>query len=160
VRAISLWQPWASAIAFGVKRNETRHWATPHRGQIAIHAAKTRIDPRSRQPLSEAFEDILSDSAESRSAFGDHLALEFDVLPFGEIVAVATLVDCVPTLGLEVTLLEESWGNYEPGRFAWKLDQVLRLSVPVPCVGRQGLFDVSLSEAAIANAQLVEAFRL
>lgn len=36
----SLWQPWASAIALGLKTWETRGWATSYRGLIAIHAAK------------------------------------------------------------------------------------------------------------------------
>lgn len=40
MKAISLWQPWASLIAAGVKSIETRGWPTNYRGQIAIHAAK------------------------------------------------------------------------------------------------------------------------
>lgn len=46
MKAISLWQPWASLIACGVKPYETRDWAPPRGliGQpIAIHAAK-KID--------------------------------------------------------------------------------------------------------------------
>lgn len=46
MKAISLWQPWASLIACGAKPFETRHWAPPRAliGQpIAIHAAK-RVD--------------------------------------------------------------------------------------------------------------------
>jgi hypothetical protein len=46
MKAISLWQPWASLIACGAKPYETRSWAPPREliGQtIAIHAAK-RID--------------------------------------------------------------------------------------------------------------------
>jgi hypothetical protein len=46
MKAISLWQPWASLIACGAKRFETRSWAPPRDliGQpIAIHAAK-KID--------------------------------------------------------------------------------------------------------------------
>jgi len=46
MKAISLWQPWASLIACGDKPYETRHWAPPREliGQtIAIHAAK-KID--------------------------------------------------------------------------------------------------------------------
>lgn len=43
MQAISLWQPWASLIAAGVKPFETRDWA-PSRAligqRIAIHAAK------------------------------------------------------------------------------------------------------------------------
>jgi hypothetical protein len=46
MKAISLWQPWASLIACGAKPFETRSWAPPRDliGQpIAIHAAK-KID--------------------------------------------------------------------------------------------------------------------
>ncbi|MBP0020973.1 MAG: ASCH domain-containing protein, partial [Cyanobacteria bacterium SBLK] len=31
-KAISLWQPWASLIAMGRKKFETRHWSTDYRG--------------------------------------------------------------------------------------------------------------------------------
>ena len=51
MKAISLWQPWASLIAAGVKPYETRSWAPPREliGQpIAIHAAK-RIDKGAAQ---------------------------------------------------------------------------------------------------------------
>lgn len=46
MKAISLWQPWASLIAAGVKPFETRHWAPPREligTTIAIHATK-KID--------------------------------------------------------------------------------------------------------------------
>src|SRR3546814_15511313 len=44
VKAISLWQPLASAIALGHTSIETRHWPTKYRGELAIHAA-TRFGP-------------------------------------------------------------------------------------------------------------------
>ncbi len=43
VRAITLWQPWASLVALGLKRFETRSWPTNYRGKLLIHAA-TRIE--------------------------------------------------------------------------------------------------------------------
>lgn len=33
MKAISLWQPWASAMALGLKSIETRHWS-PASGEI------------------------------------------------------------------------------------------------------------------------------
>lgn len=46
MRALTLWQPWASLVASGAKMIETRSWAAP-RGlwgqRIAIHAAKRPI---------------------------------------------------------------------------------------------------------------------
>ena len=40
MKAITIWQPWGSAIAIEAKGYETRGWATSYRGPIAIHAAK------------------------------------------------------------------------------------------------------------------------
>lgn len=40
MRAISLWQPWASLVVLGAKKIETRHWSTNYRGPLLIHAAK------------------------------------------------------------------------------------------------------------------------
>lgn len=39
MKALTLWQPWASLIALGEKRYETRSWATSYRGLLAIHAS-------------------------------------------------------------------------------------------------------------------------
>lgn len=39
IKALTVWQPWASLIAHGVKVFETRSWATKWRGPLAIHAA-------------------------------------------------------------------------------------------------------------------------
>ena len=40
MKAITIWQPWASLLVSGRKRYETRSWATSYRGPIAIHAAR------------------------------------------------------------------------------------------------------------------------
>ena len=40
MKALTLTQPWATLIAVGAKRIETRSWGTSYRGRIAIHAAK------------------------------------------------------------------------------------------------------------------------
>ena len=54
IKAISLWQPWATAWVIGLKKAETRHWAPVtfldrvargYGGPLAIHAAKTDRDP-------------------------------------------------------------------------------------------------------------------
>jgi hypothetical protein len=38
--AISLWQPWATLVAIGAKRIETRGWSPWYRGALVIHASK------------------------------------------------------------------------------------------------------------------------
>ncbi len=44
MKAITLWQPWASLIAIGAKKIETRSWATKYRGPLAIHAAIKAVE--------------------------------------------------------------------------------------------------------------------
>jgi hypothetical protein len=127
MKAISLWQPWASLIAAALKIDETRHWSTDHRGLIAIHAAK-RLDVAGAP-------DTLC-----LSAFGHAWP---DSLPRGAIVAVGQLRAVAPgdSLGDTITRANRTAGNFAPGRFAWRLGDVQALKAPIPYLGRQGLFN-------------------
>ena len=97
MRAISLWQPWASAIAVGAKRVETRHWSTPYRGPLAIHAAKRKVvdeliyyhsSPNWQGALAPLGWVGMSDAKLINAGYG---------LPFGAIVATCNLIDCRPS---------------------------------------------------------------
>lgn len=131
MKAISLWQPWATAIALGYKTFETRHWSTYYRGPIAIHAAKrwTRDEREFAQSMAYEFDD-------------QRLAQP----PLGVIVATATLTSilrCDIALRLTVADCHDGyWGNYADGRFAWKLTDVHVFAEPITFRGAQGLFDV------------------
>lgn len=128
MKAISLWQPWASAIAQGIKTIETRGWPTKYRGPLAIHAArKWTADQK--------------DFATHEFMCG---RLRGGRMPLGAIVAVCELVDCKPSGELETTVsaVERLWGNFDPGRFGWILANVRPLPAPVPYIGRQGFFNV------------------
>lgn len=39
IRGLSLHQPWASLVAWGEKRVETRNWSSPYRGRLATVSA-------------------------------------------------------------------------------------------------------------------------
>jgi hypothetical protein len=139
MKCISLWQPWASAVALGVKRIETRSWQTNHSGPIAIHAAL-----KCTKELRETWEELTAEHHEIRRAFADSLDISFDCLPFGKIIAVGHLRCCMPVSLISKCLAEHeiALGDYRPGRFAWMLNNVRRLPNPIPCRGRQGLFNV------------------
>lgn len=138
MKAISLWQPWASLIACGVKVHETRHWHAPGWliGQrIAIHAAKKLIaDP------GEDLAELLSDE------FGGHWVMD---LPRGAIVATATLANCCPTMErLCLTSREDAiCGDWHPGRFAWHLTEIRKVDPPQPYRGAQGIWEWSPEQA-------------
>lgn len=145
IKALPLWQPWASLIACGAKRIETRHWPAP-RGllgqRIAIHATKTKDWLHMCEE--EPFNLYVPDRAR---------------LPLGAIVATVVLDRCREiTYEKALELEERNWhelafGNYEPGRFAWVLRDVLALAEPVPWKGSQGLFDVPAQLVGAEPAQ-------
>lgn len=160
VKAISLWQPWASLIAMGAKKVETRGWATSYRGPMVIHAAKT---PRELNScvlpafwgafhrakcwrISAQLEHEFSEQGVQNGflALPARQKLQWLPLPMGALVAVVDLVDCVPTETLrpQLGLDERAFGNYQPERFGWKLENVRALQTPVPFRGAQGFFNV------------------
>lgn len=137
MKAISLWQPYATLIALGVKRFETRHWSTNYRGPLAIHAAKRPAR------LEECNLDI-------RAALHRLGHPDLSTLPHGCIVCAVDLTACYTVidtnfineglaLGL-ITPMEGHFGDYTPGRFAWRLDNV-RLVDNVPAKGSQGFWE-------------------
>lgn len=138
MKAISIWQPWASLIAVGAKRFETRSWPTRYRGPIAIHAARTW-----NAETAAACEDYFI-LAKLSSLHGEPLLK--NRLPMGSIVAVGVLTECVPTEAVDFhrISMEYKFGNFMPGRFAWRIDLVERLVRPVSCTGRQGLWDTGV----------------
>lgn len=128
MRAISLWQPWATAVAIGVKKIETRHWCPTYRGPLAIHAAK-RWDKSQR------------DFAGVELALG-RLPKR---IPFGAVIAICDLVDVRRVEDIEARGLdpiEKLYGNYSTGRFGWILADVVELTEPIPFKGHQSFFDV------------------
>jgi hypothetical protein len=134
--AISLWQPWASAIFAGVKRIETRSWATAHRGRLAIAATLSTPPPDLR-----GIEPALRSYAAKFAEIGIMAASD---MPHGAVIGTVDLIDCrVITHELidRTKLSEIEWGIWVPGRFAWYFDNIVAFKTPVPCRGGQRLWD-------------------
>lgn len=157
MRTISLWQPWASAIAFGSKTIETRHWPTNYRGPLAIHAATRFVLSEARQlELKVWWSALWPVTAELGEPDRDTLTKVLRGLPRGCIVATCDMVDCVRVDELSDTerdyiasprqscapglWTEGLMGGFSPGRFAWFLENI-QMTLHLPCRGRQGFFD-------------------
>ncbi|MFE4712623.1 MULTISPECIES: ASCH domain-containing protein [unclassified Paenibacillus] len=82
MKAITIIQPWATLIAIGEKRFETRSWATKKRGPLAIHAGK-KIDKDACQ------ESEISSALERHGYTADNL-------PTGAVVATCNLANVYP----------------------------------------------------------------
>lgn len=128
VRALTLWQPWASLVAIGAKRFETRGWGTRYRGAVLIHAAKQVNDEPIEPVALEAMQHALG-------------MKDFRNLPRGDVLAICQLTACHATSIMRPAKDEDEmlFGNYGPGRYTWRLDQVRPLT-PFYARGFQGLW--------------------
>ena len=130
IPALSLTQPWATLVAVGAKRIETRSWPTRYRGWLAIHAAQGLAGMTEREFSAYC----------ARPPFAAALSSAFPV-PRGAVLAVVRLVDVVGLTPMDVPPEpERSFGDYTPGRYAWHLADVIRLPAPVPQRGALGLW--------------------
>jgi len=162
MRCLSLTQPYASLVASGAKKNETRSWATSYRGLLAIAASKGFPTEYREFCEEEPFEEALA--LGGFSSWRD--------LPRGSIVAVCRLDACIPTSlangGRNVTWHSGGWhlgdawlssteymfGDYSPNRYAWVLTDLRRLPEPVPCTGVLGLWDAPADVLARIEEQI------
>jgi hypothetical protein len=136
VKALSLWQPWASLVVHGHKKIETRHWQAPRSlfgKRIAIHAAKmTRFDALMNQP--------------------PFLGLLDGELPHGCVVGTVKLARCIRMTPYNIAEFAEraplqmQLGDWQPGRWAWVLRDPRLLPEPVPLRGSQGFFSVDAAK--------------
>lgn len=150
MKAITIKQPWATLIAVGEKKYETRSWSTHYRGQLAIHAGKT-VDKNAC--MSEALRSVLS----------KHGYCSPEDLPTGAVIAVAELTACFQIQSIseeeqDIILVNEaelvqldperdafeiSFGDYSEGRYAWEIRSLDKLTIPIPCKGKLGLWSWS-----------------
>jgi len=138
VKAITLLEPWASLIAVGAKKIETRSWSTKYRGPLAIQAGKSlkawHMDLAWKEPF---FSALVSQHTETGGICYSR----------GCVIATCNLVDIIkmtPEFIDFVKLIkgyEYDFGNYTVGRYAWILENVKRLAEPVPAKGKLSLWE-------------------
>lgn len=165
MKAITIWQPWASLLAHRVKTYETRSWATAYRGPIAIHAAAIGVPQVLKKCFHEEGDRMIFMDAIAKGLKGCYTIEEIErvlnELPTGCVVATANLVGCHkiaaihgerarcfgndPFIGLgdgktyTPDDTEYALGDWSNGRFAWEFSD-MKLIDPVPVKGKQGLW--------------------
>lgn len=137
MRAISLWQPWASLFVGrvgkpGPKRFETRHWPTHYRGWLLIHAAQRKV------PLAEIGPELL----EVCTRHG------YTSVPHGALLGAVLIDHCQHIDKFFADQLRADdrdsiiAGDFRAGRFAWRRSAAVALLEPIPYRGQQGFFEV------------------
>lgn len=138
MKALTIWQPYASLIAKGLKGYETRGFRTHYRGPILIHSGQRPM----HWILKHSAENALDVAIES---FGME---SFMRLPVGCAICIVDLVDCIemtPEFIAKQSKTELAVGDWQPGRYAWKLENPREIS-PVELSGKQGLWNAALCQ--------------
>lgn len=136
MKALSLWQPWASLIVWGAKEYETRSWPTNYRGKLAIHAAKRKPTYSDTLHMKDIFYPVMRQNMRP-----DYCTLEN--LPLGAVLCICELEAVYHTDAVRPYLSEQerAFGDYSPGRAAWKLKVIEVFDRPIPAKGMQQLWD-------------------
>lgn len=139
MKALSVRQPWAWAIARGHKSVENRSWTTAHRGHLLIHASM-RID---------------LDACKSPLVHDAGWRADDPVAAIGAIVAAVDLTGmCTATVGApDIDCGCGTWA--EPGAYHWMLREPRALERPILALGRLGLWEPSDTLVAELPAEIV-----
>lgn len=163
MKAITIYQPYASLIAEGHKIYEPRAFYTKYRGPIAIHSARV-IDPDVFKFMLCPISTVLELERCGVNAYN------VDNLSRSTIIAMAELVDIweveKSTIGGEIVLRklkntdnlhhcqyrptattitldrkEAALGDWHKGTYAWEFRNVKALELPIPAKGSPRLWD-------------------
>lgn len=125
IKVLSIKEPYASLIVSGVKKIETRSWKTNYRGELFIHASKTRYNK-------EYNDDF------------NNLILDMD-MHYGEIFGKCRIVDCIYMDQEFIDMIKKNYieyisGDYKIGRYAWILEDA-RYITPILTNGKLNIWN-------------------
>jgi len=128
MKVLSLLQPWASLVKEKVKHIETRSWKTKYRGELYIHASMRKVTKKDARVNSLV--DLLQDK-------------EFT---YGHIIAKCNLVDCIYmddeyVENISEDKIESICGRYSLGRYAWILEDIVILEIPIQAKGKLSIWN-------------------
>lgn len=136
MKALSILQPWAQVLALGIKKCETRSWATTYRGPFLIHAGMKFSQEQKKILRSEEFNN-----------YAPHIT----AFPRGFIIGAACITNCMPARDwkansiAEDRLREHILGDTMDGRFVWEITHPVLFERPFPYKGQLQFFNVDLS---------------
>ena len=113
MKVISIKEPYATLIYDKKKKIETRSWKTNYRGELYIHASKSKINKK--KLIDKDINNLIDEN-------------NFN---YGKIICKCILKDCIymdeEFINNIKNTEEYKLGYYEIGRYAWILDDIKQL---------------------------------
>lgn len=142
MKALSVWQPWASLFFCPYPYRKLHETRSRGKGlqcgeRIAIQAAQTTRGIKMMAEIPDADREYIARAL--HALYGD---ITWDQLPLGCILGTVEIGQTVATDAITVTDQERAFGDWRPLRVAIETMNPSRLEIPVPCIGRQGVFKI------------------
>jgi hypothetical protein len=151
-KVLTLWEPWATLFAHGIKKLETRPKATNFRGTYLIHSAlKWDAENKNIWQVQPFYDELISLWNKTNYPF----LQSWLASNRGHIIGAVDVVDCQRILsdweesgymyqfekGLkDISPTEEAFGDYRDGRYVWICENHRVLETPIPYKGQQGYY--------------------
>lgn len=137
MKALSLLQPWATAVVQGHKPWETRSFKTNYRGKLLIHASQKWTKAQANLLTTDPFNKFLKPPYS---------------FPVGMIIGSVDLVDCMTVDDWFDMTIKKKWnasqlmdhkgfGNFDSGRWVWHLQNPVEFEHPVNAPGALGIWN-------------------
>ncbi|OWM67299.1 hypothetical protein CDL15_Pgr000751 [Punica granatum] len=149
---LTMHQPWASLLVYGIKRIEGRSWPAPIRGRLWIHAASKVPDEATIKAMEEFYREIYAVDGVTDLKFPEHY-------PISRLIGCVDVVGCLR--GEEVA----AWDKIPEGvrleaqtDFCWLCERPQRLIVPFEMRGYQRVYNLEkkIYDAAVRGLSAVE----
>ncbi|BBN03674.1 activating signal cointegrator 1 [Marchantia polymorpha subsp. ruderalis] len=136
---LTLHQPWASLLVYGIKRIEGRSWPSPIRGKLWIHAASKVPEPETIKAMESFYREIYAVDGVTE-------------IEFPKYYPTSVLLGCVEVVGC--LKLDEliCWEDLSNGvrlegqtEFCWLCESPQKLVMPLQMRGRQGIYNIQKS---------------
>eukprot|EP01102_Stenamoeba_stenopodia_P014764 TRINITY_DN4948_c0_g1_i1.p1 TRINITY_DN4948_c0_g1~~TRINITY_DN4948_c0_g1_i1.p1 ORF type:complete len:268 (-),score=59.53 TRINITY_DN4948_c0_g1_i1:55-858(-) len=138
---LTMHQPWASLLVYGIKKIEGRNWNTSHRGTLWIHSASKVPDP----------EDIMGIEMMYAGITNKQFPTDYPI---------SALIGCVEVVDV---MSQEEYKRKHPvpeeentSSFLWLCENPQRLPVPLGMSGKHKLWKIEKRIVESAELQLQE----
>ncbi|KAL4339272.1 hypothetical protein GQ457_08G005380 [Hibiscus cannabinus] len=133
---LTMHQPWASLLVYGIKRIEGRSWPAPIRGRLWIHAASKVPDESTIKAMEDFYREIYAVNGITDIKFPEHYP-------------VSRLLGCVEVVGCLTCEELVQWEALPEGvrlegqtDFCWLCEKPKKLLVPFEMRGFQRVYNL------------------
>ncbi|CAN1246998.1 Activating signal cointegrator 1 [Linum grandiflorum] len=151
---LTMHQPWASLLIYGIKRIEGRSWPAPLRGRLWIHAAGKVPEQETIKAMEDFYKEIYSLNGITDIKFPQHY-------PVSRLLGCVEIVGCLKRvvgklLNFFIGLLQVRVEALTD--FCWLCEQPQKLLVPFEMRGSQGVYNLErkMYESAVRGLVPIE----